>query len=84
MQEAFNVYLNNKRIDTVHYQDDFTAEEVKRSLISHDGYDSNIKVVKTKRLRNLRKEQKLLNDETMKELTNETDEEYNKRLKELR
>lgn len=35
-----------KRIDTVFYSpgDKITAEEVRRSLVNHDGYDSSIYV----------------------------------------
>ena len=40
---AFNVYLNGKEIDKVFYAVD-TADEVRRSLISHDGYDPAIVV----------------------------------------
>lgn len=45
MQNRFNVYLNNKLIDGVYYNKGISKEEVKESLINHDGYDSNIKVV---------------------------------------
>jgi hypothetical protein len=43
---AFNVYLNGKNIDTVFYSSGTSvdADEVKRSLINHDGYDSEITV----------------------------------------
>lgn len=47
---AFNVYLNGKKIDTVFYDrtpSDTIAEsedDVKRSLINHDGYNPNIVV----------------------------------------
>lgn len=58
--EAFNVYLNRdkntpgkiiypKLIDTVFFTEGtMTAEEVRESLINHDGYDYRIKVVKRK------------------------------------
>ena len=49
---AFNVYRprdngGHKLIDTVFYNstDTITAEEVKDSLINHDGYEYNIEVV---------------------------------------
>lgn len=44
----FYVYLNDKKIDEVSYDDHpaHDAESVKRSLIDHDGYDSGIEVVK--------------------------------------
>ena len=41
---AWNVYLRGKLIDTVFFTTDYTAEEVRRSLIDHDGYDSGITV----------------------------------------
>lgn len=43
---AFNVYLNGKLIDTVFYSrsDKITKEEVYRSLVNHDGYDSGITI----------------------------------------
>lgn len=47
--QAYNVYLNGKLIDTVFYDKSFTAEEVRDSLISHDGYNPHIRVVRSKR-----------------------------------
>lgn len=47
---AFNVWLGNKQIDTVFYQVSARNTikdailDVRRSLINHDGYDSEIKV----------------------------------------
>lgn len=43
---AFDVFLRGKEIDTVFYSKDakVDAEEVKRSLINHDGYDPGITV----------------------------------------
>ena len=43
---AFNVYLRGKLIDTVFYGDDerVTRDDVRRSLIGHDGYDPAIVV----------------------------------------
>jgi hypothetical protein len=53
--QAYNVYLNGKEIDTVFYNDgSTTVEEVKKSLVNHDGYDSDI-VVKKERKRKARK-----------------------------
>lgn len=48
--KSFNVYLHGREIDTVFYNDDvsITTEEVKRSLINHDGYDYKIKVCKVR------------------------------------
>lgn len=45
----WNVYLNGRLIDTVHFQATMTAEEVKKSLVGHDGYDSRIKVCKARK-----------------------------------
>ena len=49
MAFAFNVRLNGKLIDTVFYTLQGTiaeqCESVRLSLINHDGYDSNIRVV---------------------------------------
>jgi hypothetical protein len=43
---AWNVYLRGKNIDTVFYSPTakVTADEVKRSLVNHDGYDPAITV----------------------------------------
>lgn len=43
---AYNVYLNGKLIETVFYSEGFLAEDIRKALISHDGYDSNITVRK--------------------------------------
>lgn len=42
---AWDVWLNGKLIDTV-FADRTTADEQRRSLINHDGYDSAIEVTK--------------------------------------
>lgn len=57
--KAFDVYKSNpnskagrlKKIDTVFYSegDKITAEEVKRSLINHDGYNYDITVRRGKK-----------------------------------
>lgn len=41
---SYDVYLNSKKIDTIFYGINEPVDEVKRSLINHDGYDSNIVV----------------------------------------
>jgi len=43
-QRRFNVYLNGKWIDTIYYgaSTNVDSDEVKQSLINHDGYDSRI------------------------------------------
>jgi hypothetical protein len=48
MMDAFNVYLNNKLIDTVFYTKSSkeTCDDVKRSLVNHDGYNPRIVVKK--------------------------------------
>lgn len=46
---AFNVYKGRKLIDTVFYSGNTeTADDVKRSLINHDGYDADIRVTKAR------------------------------------
>lgn len=47
---AFDVYLRGKKIDTVFFTSEHTIDEVRRSLVGHDGYDSGI-VVKRRRER---------------------------------
>lgn len=44
--QAFNVYLKNKRIDTVFYNDNVTVDktEVYKSLVDHDGYEPEIRM----------------------------------------
>lgn len=46
---AFDVYLDGKRIDTVFYSAPTDPDDVRRSLIGHDGYDSRIEVRKSRR-----------------------------------
>ncbi len=41
--QAFNVYLNGKWIDTVFAQG-YTTDEMRQSLINHDGYNPGITV----------------------------------------
>lgn len=47
-QVKFVVYNYGKVHDEVYYAGDMTPDEVKKSLIEHDGYPTTIKVVKTK------------------------------------
>lgn len=49
--KAFKVKLNKKEIDKVFYgdNDNITVEEVKKSLVNHDGYDPRIEVIKERR-----------------------------------
>ena len=48
--QAYDVFLRGKEIDTVFYSASLneSAEDVKRSLVNHDGYDPSIVVVKRK------------------------------------
>ena len=41
---GFDVYLNGKLIDTVWFDVDMSIEEMKKSLVEHDGYNPNIEV----------------------------------------
>ena len=45
---AWNVYLNNRRIDTVWYNTECDKDYVRNGLINHDGYDPRIIVRKAK------------------------------------
>jgi len=46
---AFDVFLKGKEIDTVFYSRPFPAvAEVKKSLVNHDGYSSEIVVKERK------------------------------------
>lgn len=45
---AWNVYLNNRLIDTVFYMANCDREYIRKGLINHDGYDPRIKVCKAK------------------------------------
>ena len=47
-RQAFDVYLDGKLIDTVFAQG-YTVDEMARSLIDHDGYDSGIEVKKARK-----------------------------------
>jgi len=48
MMQAFNVYLGGKLIDTVFYNSRpiVDRDEVKKSLVNHDGYDPDIRVTR--------------------------------------
>jgi hypothetical protein len=50
MTRAFNVYRNGRNIDTVFYNNDSpqTPEDVRKSLINHDGYPMDITVSEAK------------------------------------
>ena len=42
--KAYDVFLNDEEINTVFWVNNSDAEEVRRSLINHDGYDPAIVV----------------------------------------
>lgn len=46
---AYKVHLNGKHIDTIFYGHHEDPEEVKRSLVNHDGYHPGIKVTKERK-----------------------------------
>jgi hypothetical protein len=43
-QQAWNVYLFGKWIETVYYQPNVDREEVLQGLVDHDGFDARISV----------------------------------------
>lgn len=45
-QCAWDVYLFNELIDTVWFDCDMKAVDVRESLVNHDGYDRSIRVKK--------------------------------------
>lgn len=47
--QAWDVVLDGGVIDTVFYDPDMDEDEVRRSLINHDGYDARIRVRKPRR-----------------------------------
>lgn len=47
---AWKVTLNGAVIDIVFYNNNISAEEVKRGLIDHDGYDPRINVRRDKKI----------------------------------
>ena len=42
--KAFDIYLQGDWIETVYFVASFTCEEVRISLIQHDGFNANIEV----------------------------------------
>ena len=48
--QPFNVYRFNRVIDTIFYNvsDNVSSDEVKKSMINHDGYPSDIEVKKVR------------------------------------
>jgi hypothetical protein len=54
-QEAYDVFLNGKLIDTIFQNSsNDTVADVKKSLVDHDGYDSGIVVKKAKSKKKLK------------------------------
>jgi len=47
-QQSWKVYLNGKHLDTVFYVPSMRHDEVKQSLIMHDGFNPGINVKKGK------------------------------------
>lgn len=43
-QRAWRVWLNQRHLTTVWFDSDMGPQEVKRSLVEHDGYNPNIVV----------------------------------------
>ena len=66
--DAFDVYLNGKLIDTVFASvGSYDYQEMKKSLVNHDGYDPRIKVRKTRKQSvNARKEKNMKKSEEKK------------------
>lgn len=44
LHQAWDVFLNGKKIDTVFFTPDCDRDYVYRSLVGHDGYDARIVV----------------------------------------
>ena len=52
-QDTFDVYLNGKHIDALSVKSGtYDREEMKASLVNHDGYDPSIQVKKRKARKN--------------------------------
>lgn len=66
--DSFDVFLNGKNIDTVFASvGSYNCEEMKRSLVNHDGYDPSIEVRKAKKQSvNARKEKNMTKAEEKK------------------
>jgi len=46
VSQPWDVSLNGEVVDTVWFDPTMTADEVRKSLIEHDGYNNHISVVK--------------------------------------
>lgn len=58
--KAFYVFLNGEEVDKVFYTKGHSGEDVKRSLINHDGYNSNIRVISEEYYDSLDEYQKII------------------------
>ena len=56
MTQKYKVYLNKKLIDAVFYadSDSITIEEIKKSLVDHDGHSPDIEIVKCHPMRSVK------------------------------
>lgn len=45
----WNIYIGKKKHDTVFYNDDLDMEYVRTSLINHDNYPNNIRVIRARK-----------------------------------
>lgn len=43
-QKAWRVYLGARHIETVYFDSDMLADEIRRSLVNHDGFNPAITV----------------------------------------
>jgi len=68
VHDTYKVFLNGKQIDTVSVKvGSYDCEEMKRSLVNHDGYDPSIEVRKAKKQSvNARKEKNMTKSEEKK------------------
>jgi len=59
--DSFDVFLKGKNIDTVFASvGSYDCDEMKKSLVEHDGYDPSIEVKAKKQSVNARKEKKTM------------------------
>ena len=78
--DAFDVYLNGKLIDTVFASvGSYDYQEMKKSLVEHDGYDPSIEVKVKKQSVNARKEKKTMTKAEEKKIDKKVESLYYKR-----
>lgn len=71
--KAYFVFLNGEEVDTVFYSIGYTNDEVRRSLIDHDGYDPNISVISEEFVNKLKKRvRSRLKNQHLKQLSKST------------